>query len=128
MSEFRITTDEVANPNHDRRYKYGEAGIQSVPAGTAIVHYPQRQEKYVTPARVVVLRGDRETTVSDPEFVASLLGKSAPAEPRTVREIVLAMGSYEWALLEAIEWMYRDGRIDRATLELYIRRVEEAAS
>lgn len=90
----RLTVD-IANPQHDRRRRYGADAVASFPAGAFFTYFPTvdvpHVGRFASSAHIIIDGNDKmvSSSVADALFAASV-----SASPETANESLLAAGTY----------------------------------
>lgn len=120
---LRITTQEIKNPKHDRRCRYGEKAIESLPSGTVFEYIPPRQEK------ITLSDGTVSTWTEGPSAyvnraliggeLARLMGQhSVEHTPKTVKELAAQYGfHYNCVAEDILEKLLSDGIVSMTQLD-----------
>jgi hypothetical protein len=98
-----ITNDDVINPDHDKRCKYGPNAIAYLPRGTVLAN--------VNDSYLLVIDGDTQKSITG-IFARLALARAEQHTPKTSRELSLQHGLQgAWVAYEALDLLVQSGKL-----------------
>jgi len=121
-TRFIRLTQDIANPTHDRRCKYGLEAVPVFKAGEAFVVIEPRNPDYSGEIFVNRVSGRRlANAVRVRELQQLVLAHSVDSEPRTLKEILAAAtdpNSYEYEAFAVLSELLKRGTVSADLIKI----------
>ena len=118
-AKLLITTDDIINPDYDKRCKYGQNAIAYLPIGTVLAS--------IDDSYLLMIDGDTQKSLSG-IFARLAIGRSQQHEAKTARELALQHGMQgAWVAYDALDLLVKSGKVSLDDVSQAIDSVIESS-